>query len=58
MPNDCKQPLIPSVLYTEARKKVKQEVEEELKVPDPDSHAAQAAIDDAIVDDKSVDAKQ
>lgn len=43
-----KQPLIPSLLYTEGSEKVKQEVEDDLKVPDPQPEDAKAAIAEAI----------
>lgn len=49
MPDKSKQPLIPSVLYTEGSEKVKQEVVDDLKVPDPDAEVARAAIDEAEV---------
>lgn len=46
MSNDgeTKQPLIPSLLYTQGDENVQAEAEKELKVPDPDEETAQAAI--------------
>jgi hypothetical protein len=52
MSNDSKQPLIPSLLYTEGSEKVQKEVENDLKVPDPDAKVAQAAIEKAKVKDE------
>ncbi|MHC4300610.1 MAG: hypothetical protein ACYS7Y_25320 [Planctomycetota bacterium] len=42
-----KQPVIPSLLYTEGTTKVNEEIEDELKVPDPTPEAAEAAITEA-----------
>lgn len=39
-----KQPVIPSLLYTEGTTKVNEEIEEELKVPDPTPEVAKAAV--------------
>ncbi len=44
-----KQPLIPSLLYTTAEQSVKDEVQDELKVPDPDTKVAEAAIEEATL---------
>jgi hypothetical protein len=52
MSNDSKQPLIPSLLYTEGSEKVQKEVENDLKVPDPDAKVVQAAIEKATVKDE------
>ncbi len=41
---DDKQPLIPSILYTQGNKNVKRDEEEDLKVPDPAPDVAEAAV--------------
>ena len=49
MCKETKAPLIPSVLYTQGSEKVKQQDKEDLKVPDPDPKAAEAAIAQSVV---------
>ena len=44
-----KQPLIPSVLYTEGSENVKQDIENDLKVPDPEPEEADAAIAESVL---------
>ena len=44
----AKEPLIPSLLYTQGDEKVQAEAEEDLKVPDPSPLAASEAIAMAI----------
>lgn len=39
--------VVSTILYTEGSQRVKDEVEEELKVPDPEPGTAQAAIENA-----------
>ena len=48
--SDDKQPLIPSLLYTQGDKKVQAEAEEDLKVPDPSPTEATEAIAMAVWD--------
>ena len=38
--------VVSALLYSEGEQKVKEEVEKELKVPDPDAKTAQAAIEE------------
>lgn len=40
---NAKPPLLPSLLYTEGSEKVNKEVEDELKVPDPEDAGAAIA---------------
>jgi len=40
-----KNPLLPSLLYTEGSEKVNTEIEDDLKVPDPPLEVARAAIE-------------
>ena len=48
MSQDCNQPkVVSTLLYTEGSQKVNEQVEKELKVPDPDEKAAAAAIEEA-----------
>ena len=42
-----KEPLIPSLLYTEGSVNVKQEVEKDLAVPDPSPEEAEKAVANA-----------
>jgi len=42
--SETKPPLIPSLLYTQGDENVKQAVEDDLKILDPETEAAQAAI--------------
>lgn len=53
MSEDCKTPkVVSTLLYTEASEKVNQQVAQELKVPDPDSEVAAAAIKEATHETK------
>jgi len=47
---ETKQPLIPSVLYTEGSQKVKQDIEDDLKVSDPEPEEAKAAIAASVIE--------
>lgn len=47
-----KEPLIPSLLYTEASKKVKCDIEKDMEVPDPDEDEAEAAIAAEVISDE------
>ena len=49
----CKEPLIPSLLYTEALEKVKCDIEKDMEVPDPDEDDAEAAIASEVISDES-----
>ena len=42
--NETKQPLIPSLLYTQGDANVQRQEEKDLKVPDPAPEVAEAAI--------------
>ena len=42
--SDNKQPLIPSLLYTQGDENVQRDEEKDLKVPDPEPEVAEAAI--------------
>lgn len=44
MSDDSKQPLIPSLLYTQGDENVQRDEEKDLKVPDPEPEVAAAAI--------------
>ncbi len=48
MSDETKQPLIPSLLYTQGDENVQRSEEEDLKVPDPAPDVAEAAIAQAI----------
>jgi hypothetical protein len=45
--------VVSTLLYTEGSQKVNAEVEKDLKVPDPDSEAASAAIREATHENKT-----
>ena len=47
-----KEPLIPSLLYTEALEKVKCDIEKDMEVPDPDEDDAEAAIASEVISDE------
>ena len=51
MNGEAKQPLIPSILYTEGSEKVQCEAQEDLRVPDPLPEVAAAAIAAAVSDE-------
>ena len=49
----AKEPLIPSLLYTEATEKVQCDIEKDMEVPDPDEDDAEAAIASEVISDES-----
>ena len=51
--SDDKQPLIPSLLYTQGDENVQRSEQEDLKVPDPAPEEAAAAIAKETVDESS-----
>jgi len=49
--SETKQPLIPSLLYTQGNENVQRNEEEDLKVPDPAPDVAAAAIAKETIDE-------